>query len=407
MLESPTNLRLSTLFCLDSLTCWAVGDSGLIIHTANGGNDWTVQNSGVSNLIQDIYFLNHNLGWAVSTRFDTIAGSYIIKTTNGGEVWEKEFFNIENKFFHAIYFLDSLNGWVAGNYAFYGTTDGGLTWNTPQFDSSLYSSLPVLKIVFFSKQYGFACGGRIDLMSVIWKTTDAGLNWSTTALSYEPLREFCFIDSLNILGVGGDSEYWTGGTAVARTSDGGNNWIYEFPGYLGTATGLSFRKKNEAWACIGAESKFIVSVDSGKTWNDFNTYNNAAIYDLVFTDSLHGFAVGDSGVILKYNYELTSIIDDNKIYVPSTVYLLQNYPNPFNPSTKISWQSSVGGWQSLKVYDVLGNEVATLVDEYRPAGNFEVTFNTSSIKLKPSSGVYFYQIKIDSFIDTKKMILLR
>jgi photosystem II stability/assembly factor-like uncharacterized protein len=405
-LTSPTSLKIEKLFCVDSLNCWAAGDSGLIVHTSNGGKDWTVQYSGVSNLIQDIFFLDYDLGWAVSVRLDSVFGSYIIKTTNGGEIWEKEFFNIENKFFHTIYFHDSLNGWVAGgpSQAFFGTTDGGITWNSPQFDSSIFSGLPVQKIVFFSKDYGFACGGQHDLIGVIWKTTDSGLNWSSKSMGFEPLRELFFIDSLNLVGIGGDFEY---GSAVARTSDGGANWIYELPGFLGTATGLSFRKQNEAWACLGSESKFILSVDSGKTWNAFNTFNNAAIYDLVFTDSLHGFAVGDSGVILKYKPIYSSVIDDDKTAIPSTVYLFQNYPNPFNPSTKISWQSQVDCWQSLKVYDVLGNEIASLVDEYKPAGNHEIVFKSSSIINQPSSGIYFYQLKAGPFVETKKMLLLR
>ena len=70
-------------------------------------------------------------------------------------------------------------------------------------------------------------------------------------------------------------------------------------------------------------------------------------------------------------------------------HLYQNYPNPFNPSTKISWQSPVSSWQTLKVYDVLGNEVASLVDEFKPAGINEVNFDGS----KFSSGIYFYQLK--------------
>ena len=92
---------------------------------------------------------------------------------------------------------------------------------------------------------------------------------------------------------------------------------------------------------------------------------------------------------------------------PYEFSLSQNYPNPFNPSTKISWQSPVGSWQTLKIYDVLGNLVATLVDEYKPAGNYEVEFNASSIKHQPSSGIYFYQLKTGSFIETKKMILIK
>ncbi len=85
----------------------------------------------------------------------------------------------------------------------------------------------------------------------------------------------------------------------------------------------------------------------------------------------------------------------------------QNYPNPFNPSTKISWQSPVAGWQSLKVYDILGNEVATLVNEYRPAGNYSIEFNSAAEGNNLSSGVYFYQLRIGSYIQTRKMILTK
>ncbi len=129
-------------------------------------------------------------------------------------------------------------------------------------------------------------------------------------MGFEPLRDLYFVDSLNIIGVGGDFEY---GTAVARTSDGGDNWIYELPGFLGTATGLSFRNKNEAWACLGSERKFIISENLGKTWYDISSYDTTVIYDLVFTDSLHGFAVGDSGVILKYKSNYISVIGNDKL----------------------------------------------------------------------------------------------
>lgn len=88
---------------------------------------------------------------------------------------------------------------------------------------------------------------------------------------------------------------------------------------------------------------------------------------------------------------------------PTECSLEQNYPNPFNPSTTISWQSPVGSHQTIKVYDVLGNEIATLVDEYKPTGRYEVEFNTEKL----SSGVYFYQLKEGDFVSTKKMILLK
>jgi hypothetical protein len=87
--------------------------------------------------------------------------------------------------------------------------------------------------------------------------------------------------------------------------------------------------------------------------------------------------------------------------------LQQNYPNPFNPSTKISWQSPVGSWQTLKVFDVLGNEVATLVDEYKNAGSYEVEFKSTVGNRQLANGVYFYQLKAGDFLETKKMILLK
>jgi hypothetical protein len=95
--------------------------------------------------------------------------------------------------------------------------------------------------------------------------------------------------------------------------------------------------------------------------------------------------------------------DENILQPPVAFNLSQNYPNPFNPTTKISWRSSVSSHQTLKVYDVLGNEVATLVDEYRNAGSYEINFDASGI----SSGVYIYKLTAGSFVETKKMILLR
>jgi hypothetical protein len=104
---------------------------------------------------------------------------------------------------------------------------------------------------------------------------------------------------------------------------------------------------------------------------------------------------------------MTSAVEDNNQLDISMFELNQNYPNPFNPSTKISWQSPVGSWHTLKIYDVLGNEVATLVDEYKPAGRYEVEFNPASSFQYPASGVYFYQLKAGEFIQTKKMIIIK
>jgi len=100
-------------------------------------------------------------------------------------------------------------------------------------------------------------------------------------------------------------------------------------------------------------------------------------------------------------------VDENCSQIPQTVDLSQNYPNPFNPSTKIQFQIAEFGFVNLKVYDVLGNEVAILVNEEKPVGEYQVDFNTSTINHIPSSGIYFYQLKTNNFVKTKKMVLMK
>jgi endoglucanase len=117
-------------------------------------------------------------------------------------------------------------------------------------------------------------------------------------------------------------------------------------------------------------------------------------------------------VLGYFNGEGLTAVDDHGFnLIPENFNLEQNYPNPFNPVTKISWQSSVDSWQTLTVYDALGNEVSELVNEYRSAGVYESDFIAEGL----SSGIYFYTLKaknsIDGsekfFVETKKMLLLK
>lgn len=104
------------------------------------------------------------------------------------------------------------------------------------------------------------------------------------------------------------------------------------------------------------------------------------------------------------NAQDVDLIPDN---VPAGFSLSQNYPNPFNPSTKIQYQVSRNIHVTLNVYDVLGNEVATLVDEYKPAGIYEVEFSPETSIKHPASGVYFYQLKAGEFVQTRKMLFIQ
>ena len=137
-------------------------------------------------------------------------------------------------------------------------------------------------------------------------------------------------------------------------------------------------------------------------------------YSYVFNKSDLSHSWFDKGGVAYTFYKpdsVTAILEDQN-EIANTVndfQLYQNYPNPFNPTTKISWQSSVGSWQTLKVYDVLGNEVATLVDDYMPEGKYEVEFNLVSSIQKPessakhpASGVYFYRLVVGRVCADKK-----
>jgi hypothetical protein len=122
----------------------------------------------------------------------------------------------------------------------------------------------------------------------------------------------------------------------------------------------------------------------------------------------HGF--GPQGDVIRiYNFVrlvrsgLVSDVNENKTSLPNQYELKQNYPNPFNPTTIIGWQSPVSSQQTLKIYDVLGSKITTLIDEYKPAGSYEIEFNAVNLP----SGIYFYRIQAGSFIETKKMILLK
>jgi hypothetical protein len=116
-----------------------------------------------------------------------------------------------------------------------------------------------------------------------------------------------------------------------------------------------------------------------------------------------------SGVIeidgASYNGILATTAVEQISELPQNYNLKQNYPNPFNPSTKINFSIPQLGFITLKVYDVLGNEVATLVNEYKPAGTYNVEFTINNVQL--SSGIYFYRLQAGDYVETKKMLLLK
>jgi hypothetical protein len=133
------------------------------------------------------------------------------------------------------------------------------------------------------------------------------------------------------------------------------------------------------------------------------------LVSVFFTDANNGTAVGDEGTILRTtNGGTTFYEEETNLTQPKSFFLSQNYPNPFNPSTKIKFQipgqaRNDNNLVTLKVYDLLGREVATLVNEEKPAGEYEIEFDGTRLP----SGIYFYQLKAGNYIETKKMVLLK
>jgi photosystem II stability/assembly factor-like uncharacterized protein len=396
-LDPPTNKLLRHVFFIDSTTGWIGGEDGIIFHTANGGLNWEEQNSNVNTFIVALFFLNENLGWALTLRDTPPFGTTILKTTNGGSEWLASNYPQDNVFMNTIFFFDSLNGWIGGS-KIAGTTNGGFTWVDAGVDSGFVSNLPVLNFNFYNRQFGYACGGFIDLAGVVWRTTDFGLNWSSMGVSPDQIFDMFVFDSLNAITLSGDPEGFFG-IGNIKTTDAGENWSFEELSIFSLSFAIDFRTNTEGWSASGP--KFLFTSDKGETWIEKTIANSGVVFDLIFTDPFTGYAVGENGLILKYKLNTTDA--ENNIYPPEEFALHQNFPNPFNPGTSIQYAVSSRQFISLKIYDVLGNEVAVLVNEEKPAGEYEVKIDGTGL----TSGIYFYQLWAGSFIQTKKMVYLK
>ena len=198
------------------------------------------------------------------------------------------------------------------------------------------------------------------------------------------------------------------GIAKLTTSDAGLTWGYEDLLFFGLSFTIDFRTYNEGWSASGY--KLLYSSDTGESWIETETPENSAIYDLQFVDPRTGYAVGLEGVILKMEIDFSSVdveSGENKLF---EFKLYQNYPNPFNPQTSIRYTTDCHQTVILKVYDALGVEIATLVNDEKEPGTYEIEFNINNHKNNSrnlTSGVYFYQLQIGNLIETKKMLYIK
>lgn len=405
--EILTNIPSTALYDIQAFengVVYATGFDGLFLKSVDNGINWTPSyvSAGLATPnVQDFYFIDENTGFA--------AHSYgmVSKTTNGGESWSAIISDTINASTsqYGVYFVNENFGFSVGKMSnsldmINKTTDGGTTW---ELTLNLVGNT-FRHVGFYDENKGVVVGE--DLTSVY--TTDGGENWTNSTFnSFNPnnpapdLRKVEFISENRVIAVGSES--------VFESNDGGATWDFvSVEGLDVVLTGLTFTNESTGWTTgtkSGAERKvqMFKTEDGGRTWSDVTDTQVIDQDVIVYGISAYNndlWVCGYSSTIYT-NAIITSL--ENEYEGVSNFNLSQNYPNPFNPSTVIEFSLDKSSMVSLKVYDVIGREVATLVNGELNNGVYKYTFNALGL----SSGIYFYTIKTNSDIETRKMILMK
>lgn len=360
--------RLNAVQFVSETKGWAVGHSSDvgtgqttgILYTEDGGEHWSQQAQGVSEgQIVDLYFLDDQKGWAL-TDAQTFPDMSIqlLKTVNGGSSWELvntgQSGNITIGYAirsGKIFFQDENTGWVLGAQSdLIKTTDGGDTWSAVSLPEEYYNTY---SIVFNTENGGIICG------ETTFQTSDGGDTWTKKDIFNHNMLDVCFTDSLQGWMVG---EYGD----VFKSSNGGN-----------------------AWAQVE------------------NTVTSAALKAVSFPTKNKGWATGRGGTILKIDHTGDTKIK-NYHTIPVEFQLAQNYPNPFNMKTTIVYSLNTSGLVNLTVYNIRGEKIVTLVDEFRSQGTYRIRWDGRDFKRKiVSSGIYIYRLSVADKSISKKMFLLK
>ena len=388
----PTGQTLKDVYVFDEHTSIAVGEAGTIIKTTDGGISWVSLTGAGSDRLNSDYFIDSNTGWIVGN------DGKIFKTTNGGTSWSTQISGVTDPLY-SVYFINSSTGWISGeDNTILKTTNGGSSWIFLQgvFPKSVES------IYFTDENNGCAAGidyNGSNYFGVIIKTTDGGTNW-TNQWSGNWLLSIHFTDSNN---------GWAAGAGIIlKTTDGGTSWNTQITGTSYQLYSIHFSNSNFGWASgyDGSTSSGIIlnTTNGGIIWNSNLIEADTFLYSIHFADLNYGWAVGENGTILHTTNGGVSFVEEEQIdEVPAEFLLMQNYPNPFNPSTKIRYSVPQSSNVIIKVFDILGNEIETLVNEEKSKGTYEITWYAATLP----SGVYFYQLKSNNYIATKKMVLLK
>lgn len=393
--NSGTTANLYDIEFLNRNTGWALGDGGTVIKTTNGGVNWiNSPNPATGRPLSSIHIVDSNtiyfVGW-----FETV-----VKTTNGGANWTmiRAAPVGQGESYEGLFFVNENTGWVVGTgQRLLRTSNGGKT----------FEEIPILvgfmKDLFFRNiNEGIVCGDGL----ILEKTTNSGYNWVHCNLNqgsfYPYIWKLSFIN---------DQTGWVplGNRKVFKTTNFGTSWDsvgnveVAFPSW--GLYCIDFANINTGWAG-GENGKFFKSTNGGAEWKRENTGTSlrffASIY--AYSDSIV-WTCGGVGTIMHTTTggETLVGVESETTEFPKDYILKQNYPNPFNPSTTIEYELKQRGFVRLSVYDLSGKEIEQLVNENKPVGNYKAKFTGNSLP----SGVYFYRLEINNFVETKRMILVK
>jgi len=390
---------------LNENTGYAVGQwvsppiNGYIYKTTNSGLNWnnlTLPDSMRGYLLTNLCFLDINTGFIIGETY------HVFKTTNGGSNWT--IYSAQgpatNQDYNGIKFFNEFTGYIGGRDGMIKkTTNSGINWIT--FDTA---NADINCMWFLDENTGFLG----DAYGGLYKTYNGGINWNyqfltdTTSNHYEyTFQQIKFVDYNTGYAVGDRVFPYAG--AVFKTTNGGINWKSIFILLGNELYSIETTNNSIVYTCGLFQSTIFKSTNGGKDWVTQTTPTTYGPNFITFINSNIGFSCAGRQ-IMKTTNGGSVFINNISTEIPDGFKLYQNYPNPFNPSTNIKYQIRNKCSVTLKVFDLLGKEIATLINEKQAPGTYEVSFDGSTLP----SGVYFYSLYSDGVkMDTKKLLLLK
>jgi photosystem II stability/assembly factor-like uncharacterized protein len=398
--NSTTNNHLNDVSFTDSLHGWVVGNNGIIFHTRDSGNNWSPQISTVRQTLSSVSFCDTMNGWIVGDE-----GS-VLTTSNGGETWRfielDTSINILNTKVQCLSPSTAVIFNKRWEYDIYVeprvwiTSDTGSTWTEIASQPGYYNWW--YDFHFATDSIGFIAGisGNAYEKLIVVKTNDGGSTLDTSYINWKVQGGFKRIYFKNRY------EGWLLADSIYHSINSGVDW-----------KGIAINNFNvskdlvmfgDTGYVVQNEGKIFQTTDGGYTWN-FQSLGIKIINKIDFINPRVGWAVGQYGTIAYTdNAGITSTNDFCTNSSSELCRLYQNYPNPFNPVTTIEFYLPKTSDVTLKIYNILGEEVATLVSDRLNAGTHQYEWSRSA---GMASGVYLYRLEAGEFIETRKMILMR